>query len=112
MAVSSAPMHIRRTCAIAPLVTFCTTSHDIVGRGNRASTTWARPMRVGDGCCIAARARILPGVTIGEGCVIGAGAAVTKHCAPHGVYVGAPARRMRNLPPAPANASVPPVVPM
>ena len=36
-------------------------------------------------------------VTIGEGCVIAAGAVVVHDCAPHGVYAGVPARRIRDL---------------
>ena len=48
-----------------------------------------------DGCWIGARAVILPGVTIGEGTIIGAGSVVTKDCEPGAVYVGVPARRVR-----------------
>ncbi|WP_249354641.1 DapH/DapD/GlmU-related protein [Rhodococcus sp. USK13] len=52
---------------------------------------------VGDGCWIGAGAIILPGVTVGEGCVVGAGAVVTRDCSPNGLYVGSPARRVRDL---------------
>jgi maltose O-acetyltransferase len=37
----------------------------------------------------------MPGVTIGEGAVIGAGALVTKDCEPGAIYVGVSARRIR-----------------
>ncbi|MGI8803093.1 MAG: DapH/DapD/GlmU-related protein [Solirubrobacteraceae bacterium] len=37
-----------------------------------------------DGCGIGARVVVLPGLTIGRGCVIGAGAVVTRDCAPAG----------------------------
>jgi len=40
---------------------------------------------------------ILGGVTVGEGCLVAAGAVVTADCAPHGLYGGAPARRLREL---------------
>jgi maltose O-acetyltransferase len=40
---------------------------------------------------------ILPSVTIGPGCIVGAGAVVTKDLEPNGVYVGVPARRVREL---------------
>jgi len=40
---------------------------------------------------------ILPGVTIESGCVIGVGSIVTKNCEANGVYVGNPAKRVKNL---------------
>jgi galactoside O-acetyltransferase len=36
---------------------------------------------------------VLPGVTIGEGAMVGAGSLVTKDLEPWGVYVGVPAKR-------------------
>ena len=38
---------------------------------------------------------ILKGVTVGKGAIIGAGSVVTKDCEPNGVYVGNPARKLR-----------------
>jgi acetyltransferase-like isoleucine patch superfamily enzyme len=46
-----------------------------------------------DDVWIGAHAVILDGVTIARGCVIGAGAVVTKSTEPYGVYLGAPAAR-------------------
>lgn len=37
-------------------------------------------------------AQIMPGVIVSRGCVIGAGAIVTKSTEPYGVYVGVPAK--------------------
>jgi maltose O-acetyltransferase len=54
---------------------------------------------VGDGSWIGANVTILPGVTIGKDCVIGAGAVVTSDCAPNTVYAGVPARPIRMLAP-------------
>jgi serine acetyltransferase len=34
-------------------------------------------------------------VTIGDGCVIGSRAVVTKNCEPYGVYVGIPAKQVK-----------------
>jgi hypothetical protein len=39
----------------------------------------------------------LPGVVIGPGCVIAAGAVVVSDCKPNGLYAGVPARRLRDL---------------
>ena len=40
---------------------------------------------------------ILPGLTIGEGAFIGAGAVVTKDVAPHTIVAGNPARFLRSI---------------
>lgn len=55
----------------------------------------AGQVSIGDSCWLGARATILPGVTIGEGTIIGAGAVVTEDCKPGAVYAGVPARRIR-----------------
>lgn len=38
-------------------------------------------------------AAVIQGITIGEGCVIGAGSAIMRNCEPNGLYIGSPARR-------------------
>ena len=47
---------------------------------------------IGDGVWLGARAIILPGVTIGEGAVVAAGAVVTKDVEPWAVVGGNPAK--------------------
>ena len=54
--------------------------------------TGARPIQVGRGVFIGARAIVLKGVTIGERAVVGAGAVVTKPVPPRHFAVGNPAR--------------------
>lgn len=49
---------------------------------------------IGDRVWIAYRAIILPGVTIGEGAVIAAGAVVTKDVEPFAIMAGSPARKV------------------
>ena len=41
---------------------------------------------------------VLPNVTVGEGCAVGAGSVVTRDLEPWGIYVGSPARRVRDRP--------------
>lgn len=53
---------------------------------------WCSPTRVCRGASLGARAVILPGLTIGEFAMIGAGAVVTKDVPPHQIVVGSPAR--------------------
>lgn len=56
------------------------------------------PVIIGDRAWLSCRTIILPGVTIGEGAVIAAGAVVTKDVEPFSIYGGIPARKigMRN----------------
>jgi acetyltransferase-like isoleucine patch superfamily enzyme len=56
------------------------------------STVGAKPVKIGRGVFIGARANILKGVTIGDRAVIGAGAVVTKDVPAHHLAVGNPAR--------------------
>jgi len=49
-----------------------------------------------DDCWIGFGAQIMPGVTVGKGTVIGAGAVLTKNADPYSVYVGVPARKIKD----------------
>lgn len=59
--------------------------------------TYARPIKIDDEVWIGGGAILLPGVTIGKGSVIGAGAVVTKDIPPYSVAVGNPARVIKNI---------------
>ena len=58
-------------------------------------TKWGKT-RIGYSVSIGSNATILP-VAITDGCVIGAGAVVTRDCLIKGVYAGNPARLVRRL---------------
>jgi len=51
-----------------------------------------QPVRVGRGADIGVNAVLLPGVTVGEGSIVGAGAVVTRDVPPFAVVAGVPAR--------------------
>jgi maltose O-acetyltransferase len=55
-------------------------------------------VRIDDHAWIGARAIILPGVTIGEGSVVGAGAVVTMDVPPYTIVAGTPARKIGERP--------------
>ena len=42
-------------------------------------------------------AAVIQGIEIGEGCVIGAGAAVMRNCEPYGMYIGSPAKKFSKV---------------
>lgn len=84
-------------CNIAYKVVFATSSHEVGSKERRAGNNTSTGISVGDGSWIGARAMIMPGVKIGKGVVIGAGSVITKHCEDNGLYVGNPAKKVRQL---------------
>ena len=94
---NSVLVSIGRRCDIAHDVVFVTNTHELGDAERRAGRSKPAPIQVGDGCWIGARAVVLPGVTIGAGTIIAAGAVVTKDCEAHSIYAGVPARKIRNL---------------
>ena len=72
-------------------VLFCTTSHELGNGQKRAGGGFSSPIVVGAGCWIGARTIILPGVQVGNGCVIAAGSVVTSDCEANALYAGVPA---------------------
>lgn len=84
-------------CWLGVNVTLLTSSHRIGEAGRRAGEITSAPITIGEGCWLGAGATVLPGVTIGPGCVVGAGAVVTQDLEANGLYVGSPARLIRQL---------------
>jgi acetyltransferase-like isoleucine patch superfamily enzyme len=65
--------------------------------GTHASSKPARPVRIGRNVWVGFDCCILPGVTIGEGSVIGARSVVTQDVPPYTIAAGNPARIIRRL---------------
>jgi len=78
-------------------VMILTETHPIGSPERRAGPVLARPVRIGDGAWLGTRALILPGVEIGAGAVVAAGAVVTKDVPPNVLVGGVPARVLREL---------------
>ncbi len=55
------------------------------------------PVKIEDDVWIGANAVILPGVTIGNHCVVAAGAVVTKDVPPHSLVAGVPAKVIKQI---------------
>ena len=56
-----------------------------------------KPVTIEDDVWVGANAVILPGVTIGNHCVVAAGAVVTKDVPPHSLVAGVPAKVIKNI---------------
>jgi acetyltransferase-like isoleucine patch superfamily enzyme len=78
---------------VGPNATF---TNDMQPR-SRNSAAQLLPTVVKKGASIGANATILPGLTIGEGAMVGAGSVVTKDVPPRALVVGNPARVVRSL---------------
>jgi maltose O-acetyltransferase len=84
-------------CWLGVNVTLLTSSHRVGGTARRAGEITSAPITVGTGCWLGAGVTVLPGVTIGPGCVVRAASVVTKDLEANGLYVGSPARLVRML---------------
>ena len=58
--------------------------------------TDVKPVHIGNNCWIGTRVIIMPGVTIGEGSIIGAGAVVTRDIPSNVIAAGVPAKVIKN----------------
>ena len=95
--MDGATITIGSHCFIGPNLGCYTAEHALdIERRNRGLER-ARPIMIGDNCWLGGDVKILPGVTIGEGAVVGAGSVVTKDIPPFVVAVGNPCRVLRPL---------------
>ena len=78
-------------------VAIVTSAHHIGGPERRCGTQAPAPVRIGDGCWIGAHAILLPGVVLGNGSIVAAGAVVSRDVEPHTIVGGVPARLIRRL---------------
>jgi len=107
-AVIGADSRVQSHCFICDLVTIgerCFIGHGVMftndlfshGGPARGDRTLYRETAIGNDVSLGSNATILP-VKIVDGCVVGAGAVVTKDLLVKGVYAGNPARLIRKLP--------------
>ena len=78
-------------------VAVLTSTHELGPPDRRAGTFTSAPIHIGRGAWIGARAVMLPGVTVGDGAVVAAGAVVTESVPPDVMVGGVPARELRRL---------------
>jgi acetyltransferase-like isoleucine patch superfamily enzyme len=77
--------------SISPEVHILTADHDVYTTDFRGRE---KPVRIEDHVFIGSRATVLPGVTLGRGCAVGAGSIVTKDVPPYCVVAGNPAKQI------------------
>lgn len=82
---------------IAPNCGFYTAGHPLDAEQRNEGLEYAKPIVIGNNVWIGGNTVILPGVTIGDNCVIGAGSVVNKDIPSHMLAVGNPCRVVREI---------------
>ncbi|EJV2650710.1 sugar O-acetyltransferase [Vibrio vulnificus] len=95
--VDDTHIYIGNSVMIAPNVTIATAGHPIDPELRRKVAQFNIPVHIKDNVWIGANSVVLPGVTIGENSVIGAGSVVTKDIPANVVAVGNPCRVLRPI---------------
>ncbi len=95
--MDSGKITIGNNVFIAPNVCIITEEHAMDIEQRIAGLEYTHPVTIGDNVWICAGALILPGVTIGEGSIIGAGSVVTKDIPSKCLAVGNPCKVIRKL---------------
>lgn len=82
---------------IAPNVSIYTAGHPVHYKARNSMYEYGIAVTIGSDCWIGGNAVICPGVTIGKGSVIGAGAVVTKDIPENVIAAGNPCRVIREI---------------
>lgn len=80
-----------------PNVTVATAGHPILPSLREKAFQYNMPVRIGRNCWIGAGVVIVPGVTVGDNTVIGAGSVVTRDIPANSVAMGVPCRVVREI---------------
>lgn len=90
-------VYIGDNVMIGPNTTITTVGHPLSPKDRRAHLAQGSEIRIGNDVWLGANVTILPGVTIGDNVVVGAGAVVTKDIPPNSLALGVPARVVKEL---------------
>ncbi len=82
-------------CLIGHNCTICTVNHSM--EPARRGDMVCKPVKIGNRVWIGANSTILPGVTIGDGAIIAAGAVVNRDVAPNTIVGGVPAKTIKTI---------------
>ncbi len=89
-----ARIEVGALCQIGPGVQIYAADHPRDPAVRRQGLENGKPVRIGDNVWIGGAAIILPGVTIGDDAIVGAGSVVTRDVPPGATVAGNPARNL------------------
>lgn len=95
--LDTCPITIGDHCYIGPDVGFYTPVHPLSAKLRDADVELGKPITVGNSVWMGGHVTILPGVTLGNRVVVGAGSVVTKSFGDDVVIAGNPARIIHHL---------------
>lgn len=94
-----APVIIGNDCMFGPNTMLSTVNHPTDGSRRRGRIAQATPIHIGNDVWLAANVCVMPGITIGDNVVVGAGAVVTKDIPSNSLVVGVPGKVIKKLDP-------------
>lgn len=96
--LAQAPVTLGDHTMVGPNCSFITVGHPIADHEmRRGGWEIARPITVGSNCWFGTGVTVLPGVTIGDDCVLGAGSLITRDVPDKSLVLGVPGRVVRTL---------------
>lgn len=95
--VDDAPIYIGDDVMFGPNVTLSAGTHPIDPEARKKHLQYNHSITIADNVWIGANVVVMPGVTIGENSVIGAGSVVTRDIPANVVAVGSPCRVLRDI---------------
>ena len=96
-AVDDTHIYVGDYTMFGPNVILATAGHPILPKLRQEAYQYNMPVHIGKNCWLGAGVIVLPGVTIGDNTVIGAGSVVTKDIPSNVVAVGNPCHVLREI---------------
>ncbi|WP_286136886.1 sugar O-acetyltransferase [Philodulcilactobacillus myokoensis] len=95
--LDTCPITIGNHCYFGPDVGLYTPVHPLDPEKRKADVELGKPITIGNNVWMGGHVTILPGVTLGDNVVVGAGSVVTKSFGDNVVLVGSPARVIKTV---------------
>ena len=95
--VDDTGIYVGDNTMFGPNVVLATAGHPILPELREKGCQYNVPIHIGENCWLGAGVIVLPGVTIGDNTVVGAGSVVTKDLPANVVAVGNPCRVLREI---------------
>ena len=95
--VDDTHIYVGDFCQIGPNVVLATAGHPICPELRKRAYQYNAPVRIGGNCWLGAGVIVVPGVTIGNNVVVGAGSVVTHDLPDSVIAVGNPCRILREV---------------